>query len=909
MTIGHGFRAEVRGIAAAAIVCFTLSAVLVFDAPSEAQDVDPQRIKGMRRGGELTFEPTGPGVLFGALDPAVKKWYVPQELFHEYRWKQWEYTNYARDLYDRYVDTSREGDYFYDIYGSFVTRGWLVYDWTQTQPSQGGSNLFKTERFASFFSNLTIASDQKGQNYLAVTIGDQIRSTLTPMTFSKPAFDGIQVDFQSDKYELTTILSRISSPGSASTRSPTVQERTSLTTLTGGRATAQLGDFVKVGANYVSAHNSFQLLDAFEGSPRSGSITSSQNSDNVTQVFVRLTDDSPEDNEGGATLFAWDMIIEADVEVFAEEVEGEEAAEATIERQVVRASEVGLIPAPQGGFQRRGFWEASGSEQIDLVYNFSDASYTGPDPSEIRKVTFELVVANDYRIEVSSDRQTNRARNNVFLLAGRSNDNVKDGSNLKLLRIPYGLPTATEIYGVTLEANNLMGFDFYGEFDRSVSYRKYPNRQQTEHLKASDQGDGWMMNLSKIAYPFFFFSEAYSMDHNYNTSAILARGETNIDYEDLTGFYYELVDDNDDQDRFPDWQRIFESIDLEVFPGLDENLDFISDFNQNDSFDRPNLVPDYEEPFLRYSTDRPEYLFGMDMNNNIWVDRFENDDEPDFPYRRDLRGYNAYVGANITPGIRITAGRTDEDLIAGDRTNTTNYFLFTLDKDIPGLGTLKIYESLKLAQDDMPNDLRQWSELERRNTPTIDPLAAQDTWINSTYLSFDYKRVRDLNVISKVKYDLWHQKEKQPDLRDDFIFLGLVNKVDYTFKIGTVDIQPRIKNELRIESPALKASPKRREDTILLFLLTRWPVLNKSSIQTGVEYTIFQQFRDSEKAVKEGLLDDFTEIVGAAQFSNTTAYLGYSLTTQMGVRLTRRSIDGDTETGRVAFATVYAGLQ
>ena len=145
---------------------------------------------------------------------------------------------------------------------------------------------------------------------------------------------------------------------------------------------------------------------------------------------------------------------------------------------------------------------------------------------------------------------------------------------------------------------------------------------------------------------------------------------------------------------------------------------------------------------------------------------------------------------------------------------------------------------------------------------------------------------------------------------NDFTFFGLINKVDYIFKMGTFDIQPKIKNELRIETPALKTSPERREDTILLILLARWPVLNLSSVEAGVEYTIFQQLRDSDKAVREGLEDDFTEIVGAAQFSNTSNYLGYSLTTQLGVRLSRRDIDGeDAETGRVAFATVYAGLE
>ena len=33
------------------------------------------------------------------------------------------------------------------------------------------------------------------------------------------------------------------------------------------------------------------------------------------------------------------------------------------------------------------------------------------------------------------------------------------------------------------------------------------------------------------------------------------------------------------------------------------------------------------------------------MNNNGWIDRFENDEEPDYPYRRDHRGYNIYAGA------------------------------------------------------------------------------------------------------------------------------------------------------------------------------------------------------------------------------------------------------------------------
>ena len=455
---------------------------------------------GVQRGGEVSYEPTGPGVMFDALDPAVRRWYVPQELQKLYGWKQWEYTNYARDFYQRYVSSDIEGDYFYDLYGSFINRGWLVYDWSQDQPQQFGSTIFKTPRFSSWFNELVISADQKGQHNLALTIGSMIRTTLTPMTFSKPAFDGIQADFQSDKYSLTLLMSRASSPGLS--RSISV-ETTNSTNLFGFYGTTQIGDFVKVGGLYVNAHNSQTLLESFEGNPWTGSLTVGQNLEHVGQIFIRLSDDSPEDREGGAALFSWDIIIEAETEVVSESESGERLVK--IEKEVVRGSDIGFEPVVDGGFQRLGFLAADGSEQIEMTYNFRSPSYNGPDLSTIRRAQIELVVANDYHIEMSSDRQTNIPEGQpVFLTMKRASGNVKDGSNLGLFRLDYGLPTANDVYGFTLEAQGVMGFDLYAEFDRSRRYRKYPNRAFTTHHTSSEEGNAWMVNLSKKAIPGFY---------------------------------------------------------------------------------------------------------------------------------------------------------------------------------------------------------------------------------------------------------------------------------------------------------------------------------------------------------------------------------------------------------------------
>ena len=66
-------------------------------------------------------------------------------------------------------------------------------------------------------------------------------------------------------------------------------------------------------------------------------------------------------------------------------------------------------------------------------------------------------------MEVTSDRQTNIDSQPVFLLVERAEGNIRDNSNQRLLKFDYGLPTANVIFGFTLEANQVWGFDFYGE--------------------------------------------------------------------------------------------------------------------------------------------------------------------------------------------------------------------------------------------------------------------------------------------------------------------------------------------------------------------------------------------------------------------------------------------------------------
>ena len=199
------------------------------------------------------------------------------------------------------------------------------------------------------------------------TIGDRIRTTLTPMTFSKPTFAGIQFDLATDKYEATVLLSRPSSPGQVeelSGSTSTARFRSNDTNMLGGRGTVQIGDFVKVGATYVNAFNSSTKGQAFQGNPFKGTLTEGQNNADITRIEVRLSDDSPEDNTAGAAFFQEEMIITT--------IDGERISN---RRQIGDSNVLAYSPSVQGGFRREGFLSADGNETIVLVYDLEGPQY------------------------------------------------------------------------------------------------------------------------------------------------------------------------------------------------------------------------------------------------------------------------------------------------------------------------------------------------------------------------------------------------------------------------------------------------------------------------------------------------------------------------------------------------------
>ena len=899
---GVGYHREdcLRPLLTTLYALFLFSALEVISPQLGLAQTDYGSRLGVRSGSETSYAPQGPGVMLGSLDPAVRRWYVPQELYKEYEWRQWQYTNYARNSYQRYVETPLEGDYFYDLYGNYVTRGWLIFNNAQIRPQQFGNTLFKSDKFGQWFSDVVVATDQQGQYHYSMTVSSQLRSILSPMIFSKPRFDGVQFDLATDRYETTLVYSRISSSGGSTTGDLEVP-RTNNTTLLGGRFGVGVSDNIQVALHAINSHQSNTLSDKLAGNPFAGALTVAQNK-TVNFIQLVLRDDSPEDGVGGAAFFP------AGSDVLITYRDG----------KVDSGKDIRFEPVIEGGFVKKGFLAADGSEEIRLLYDLNSAAFidrASQPKEEIEKVEFRLSIGNDYQIWMTSDQQANRDGQPILLLVTQAEGNVKDITNLQTLAFEYGLPTATHIFGGTIELRDMKGFDVFGEYDLNWNYRKYPNPTKASHTAYSGSSDlrqapAWMLNVSRKSAPFFAFGEAYSMDPHYNTRTFVTQGAGGIEYDSERRGIVELVEDNDDQDRYPDTVRYdWLPGDSRVFPGWDANNDFIPDINQNDNFARSNVTPDYEEPFLRYGSDRPEFLFGVDMNNNFWVDQYENDELPDYPYRKDHRGYNIYGGADITPELRFSVGVMREGLISSDQENRSVYGILTYDGDSPRWGRLRVFQMSKKVADDIPNNLLQWAPdntlLGGELTQVEDPLLARDTFVSQSFVGHRLEW-GSFALTSKMNYVLFKQLMKKSelgryDLREEDFFFGAINKLSYRRNVGPLVIEPRWKSEFRKQSRALFAFDEQTSLLELLSVLVELPVMSVTQLQAGVEYVYFNDLEED--------LKDYNSLVGAVQFSNETDYLGYRLRSLVGLSLQRKAFSGqESRLTSQSFITIFAGI-
>ena len=874
-----------------------------------------------REWGLATINPYGNRFEIDYLSPAVHHWYGQRHLPETYM-KPWysSQTYYARDPYGRYVDHLLEGRDYYDTFGTHLGRGWRIYNWDQEQPLPRGSRIGKGSEYQSWFDRLVIAGDRHDGGTYRLMVGDELYTFFTPLTFYKPRFNGVRIDYGHDRMLATLLAARPSAPQG--------EDRTDVTHLLGGHAEFSLGARTVLGLTYINAHNVQTEREFNQGNPLRGALSTQQNRA-LEKLWVRLRDDSPGKGEAAAVL--------ADFEIVLRDREGNE----------LRGKEIDLLPKVTGGGSEGGRLIANGNEDILLEYDLRRFRHETTDAegnpktitsAEVTRATFELSVANDYRVEVASNLQTDGERFSpeiVFLPVRRARGNVQDNSNTGFIRVDYGLPTAAEIIGTNWHLTDWSGLSTQGELALSRRYFQYPNLLEQDHFGHRLEGSAAYARATWDLYPFTLYAEGFRIEDEYTTNYWLVDKEGRVRYKDPVPQIIEFVDDDDDYNATPEWQRP----DLEIrggnivqrrlwndqaWPGYDENGDFVNDFNQN-----RNNFPDYAEPFLRYRADRPEFLFGLDMNHNGTVDRFENDRLADYPYKADHRGYNAHISANAGPALKLTLGRQRMALISGDGHTSADYALLTAKHYFAGGSVFRFFAQGAQVADDIPDDLWLWFQplgAPDRMREVRDPLAFKDAWKSTLYADWDLRLGPQVRTLHRFK---WHRVEQRRETTDAIGFtgrpvsgfLGAINKAEWSVPIGLAVLEPRWKSEYRRDRPFSTRLPSGESLEQTLFLLWTQPLFAETSgvayfprfgrqlfdsqLQLGLERSFFWLLDGRREEIGE----DFTSWTLLTQLTNRVAYQGYELVTRLGLQLARQTFAAsETESSSLFFLTVNAGL-
>ena len=540
------------------------------------------------------------------------------------------YLNYSGRNYENYTAGVIKKKFF-DNFGNFLIEGSTVYELGETQRqvassdfAGGTSDMIKSRYYQNYFNNLVIGKDSYGGFQTRLMVGDAVRTKFTNLTFNRARFNGIRWDLGTSKYRGTLIASRISDPirfrfdaGIYIDGVRRIRDWTQY--LFGGHFETDIGDVLTVGLTYVNQHQRRTSLDSKEASLK-GVVTSVI----PRVIFLKISDDSPGDNSGPIIFSAPKVIINGQwtpIVNLHKQVPSEISTQLgqPIQYWVLRDVE------RQKGFsidQTRFFGGADTTSFSTLQYYSNSSKYSIPPPNYpvqvvssldenytyaflmpegVTSVQFQVMLANDYKIETAQDyvnwqldEYTGDARfqkhyvdNTIgfptpFFTRERADGNVRDASNKRVVTVNYGLATGMSVYGLNFDFK-WKGFELSGEFNESSEFMKYPLLSGN---RFESKGRAWFLKGKKKFGRMTVGGERYMIDPRYttwlntyvlensyfqynSTSAVpstwLPSTLTPPDYVEYDatytyqrrvffpgGAFYPLVDDNDDDDRWED---------------------------------------------------------------------------------------------------------------------------------------------------------------------------------------------------------------------------------------------------------------------------------------------------------------------------------------------------------------------
>ena len=722
----------------------------------------------------------------------------------------------------------------FDRFGNFLLPGGDIYNLTWDMSDVGARNFYG-DNAANIFNNLMISSDEFSNWETKFMVGTNLRAYFTPSTLKRTNFNGVRWDASSRKNSFTFLAS-------VGTRPPSDYERQSwhYNNLFGAYWESILGDVLKLGGSFVTRQRG---TESYSNKDIASGFRGIKEKEMPRYIYVIVTDDSPEDATNGTRVYQVKAYVngkEAQIPqrsfmikdiinipkftdlqwqsqyLYSRDLDGEAIPyiPETIEnvqytkgswfldlinagdpgvvlRQIFNKSgEAGVLgylniedpdnpEDPQGRIfgadLSQGYLEAYGTDAI--IYEFLI-------PPQARELSFNVLVANDYCIDViaaipsrqqeSMGAWEDKPGGETWVGGNwsplyetkhcrKAPGKIADYSNTGWVKVDYNRLTGVNVYGLNLELK-WRGLFVRGEINEYNSLWSYPIHQYLEGEKTRKESTrAWFINVEQDFGKWSVGGEVFNYPNEYME-------------------YWSTIDDNDDNDRYVGGSE---------YPGL--NIDWDRAPNNQHIDTRWT-----GSPYITYYYDR--ISFGDDFNHNGIIDERENDFSPDLPYDRDSKGQHYFLKIKPREYTLLSFGHYNIEQEYFDGQNLTEYFKAEHMQRISSIFEFGVFHRTERVKDDYKSNktyTQYWGPSGRFNN-----LAYKNAWVNSSMLKTRFSPISNLNIINNFKYDSIHrvgdlsiegsyvqQSLKAPA---DIVTSSSVHKADYTFRLADFRLIPDI---------------------------------------------------------------------------------------------------------------------
>ena len=795
------------------------------------------------------------------------------------------------------------------------------------------------------------------------TVGNDVRTSFTPLTLGQSHMHVARMDINyMGKDRATVLYGRGGQIGSnvlfsnwvEASGDDSIQESPVL--LYGAHWQHDVGNYATFGGTFLNQIMSSAALGS--SSAFRGDLPYSMVGPKNIQVFI--ADDSPEEIWANAKVYDVDIILQG-------EREGEPVRLTSIDNDP--DYDVRLNPTVSGGqVLAEGGREAVGKETV--IYSFST-----PAEVTVRSARFVAEVANDYRIGVrqthdyvgvtrngdpdireqawpKSEVITEKGSRRPFkwyidedevpyYTVARSEGKGTNGANRRMVSFDYGMPTGQSLASIDWDAR-LVGLKLSGEAAHNLQNYMFPVGSNEGQRTTQRAWAYWLKGTKELGAGIELSGELYRMEPDYSGGYDSYRGGMAFHYDNQASpgarvesrtQEFPLVEDNDDNDYWPDehanetpvsgdlypgWPNAM------VYPGLDENEDSVADLDRNENF-----IPDWEESFLTFHSEPPEFVYGIDFNNNDMPDFRENDDRPDYPYRRDQKGHHLFLRFDRLSwlGTSLAVGFYDGRQIDGGGESKALYLRYSYERQKVGTGEIKINYDFKKVEDDIPDasyvyfvspedvDIIPWlnkpdgppdrAGLYRPATP--DPMVMRDSWVNTAFIESQYQGFHNINIYNGMLWSRNSQAEielddgsgllQSEDVRSRF---SLVNKIEYAWTKGGLTLQPKFKHRLIYEAVDSEDDPRRSYSDFIPILAAEYQLTANTHFLAGAQGMPFVPFKHWDRGDKDdtyGQTDYLLMVRIRAEYfgiRDNSLFFGYQRTRREYSRFEERNIKRGT---------------